>query len=153
MKRGSSHRDHENRRYESSPHQGPSRGRRGSFSVFLKPAGDLSAAGAPRRGRRGSSHMIEKVRYPEIRPSQCAPPVGAGLAQGGFIITMKRGFLRSTKNVAGLSGKPALTSKKNHSTGGNHRTSPSLQHLRIRKGFSYLPGNHRTFTPFPPWEW
>ena len=34
-----------------------------------------------------------------IEASQCAiePPVGAGLAQGGFIITMKRGFLQSKK--------------------------------------------------------
>jgi len=47
----SSHRNHENRSYEGSPPQGPSRGTAAQFVCFS----DIcrwSAAGAPRRGRR-----------------------------------------------------------------------------------------------------
>ena len=44
---GSSHPNHENRRYESSPPQGPSRGTAGQITGFFYEYGNLGRRGAP----------------------------------------------------------------------------------------------------------
>ena len=64
MNFSSSHRNHENRRYEDSPPQGLFEARRGRLPDFFGTV-IKAAAGRP-SGRRRSSQLLERVKNPKI---------------------------------------------------------------------------------------